>query len=369
MENKIIVVDQTIREGMQHKGIVFSYSQRQKILAFQEKLNIDVCQAGYGPAHETEVQYLKQLKQFSTKSKFKIAVAGMGRAVPEDAEILIKTGITDFHLHFHIQDALQKQKIFQPISESINCIRNSVRNCVISIAMLDIGRTSDSLMQEVIEHLSFDLCVDIISLPDTSGMMAPNLMFDKIYKAFEINKGSDTKISIHTHNDMGMANANAVMGIYAGASVLEASALGIGERNGIADLFVTAQTLKNLGFDLNIKTQDIETFRAYYQYINSIYEAQTGESILNYNTPVFGDGVKSHVAGTHAVTSFGLHDNEEFFINVLCGTRLVEKYLKKENILFDQSNLKEITENIKSESARLKRRLYKNEIAEIARSK
>ncbi len=368
MVNKIIVVDQTIREGMQHKGIVFSYSQRQKILEFQEKLNIDVCQAGYAPAHETEAQYIEKLYLFCKTSKFNIAVAGMGRALLKDSKILVKTGVTNFDLHFHIKELLKKEILFSAISESINYIRSNVKNSVISVAMLDIGRTSDQLIKEVIEYLSFDLSVDIISLPDTSGIMAPNQIFDKIYSAFKINKGSDTKISTHCHNDMGMANANAVMGVCAGALVLEASALGIGERNGIADLFITAQTLKNQGFDLNIKTHDIETFKEYYKYINLIYETQTGQSLLDYNTPVFGEGVKSHVAGTHAVSSFGLRDSEEFFVNVLCGTHLVEKYLQKENILIDQTNLKKITKTIKSESARLKRRLFKEEIVEIAKS-
>ncbi|MCK5098879.1 MAG: hypothetical protein KAR45_12300, partial [Desulfobacteraceae bacterium] len=81
MQNNIVVIDQTIREGMQHKGIVFSYSQRQKILEFQEKLNIDVCQAGYASAHETEVEYIKKLNIVCKKSKYNIAVAGMGRAL------------------------------------------------------------------------------------------------------------------------------------------------------------------------------------------------------------------------------------------------------------------------------------------------
>ena len=368
MQNKIIVVDQTIREGMQHRGIVFSYSQRQKILEFQEKLNIDVCQAGYAPAHETEAQYIEELNLFCKASKFNIAVAGMGRALLKDIKLLTKTGVKDFHLHFQIKDVSQKEKIFSTLSESINYIKNTVKNSVISIAMLDIGKTSNLIIKEVIEYLSFDLCVDIISLPDTSGIMAPNLLFDKINNAIDIIKGSGSKISIHTHNDMGMANANAVMGIYAGALVLEASVLGIGERNGIADLFSTAQTLKNQGFDLNVNTNDTETFKNYYQYINSIYETQTDQSILNYNTPVFGDGVKSHVAGTHAVSSFGSHDEEKFFINILCGNHLVHKYLLKENIVFNKDNLKEITNKIKSESVRLKRRVYKKEIIEIVKA-
>jgi 2-isopropylmalate synthase len=365
MQNNIIVIDQTIREGMQHRGIVFSYSQRLKILEFQEKLNADVCQAGYAPAHKTEADNIKKLNNFCKKAGFKIAVAGMGRAILKDSELLVKTGINHFHLHFHIKEALQKEKKFSTLSESVNYIRNNVKNSIISIAMLDIGKTQDLLIEEVIEFLSSDLCIDIISLPDTSGIMAPNLIFDKIKTAFKIIKKSNTKISIHTHNDMGMANANAVMGICAGASIIEASVLGIGERNGIADLFSTAQTLKNQGFNLNIKTRDIKTFKNYYEFINSIYETQTGQSLINYNTPVFGDGVKSHVAGTHGTAAFGLYSEEKYFINLLCGAHLVEKYLQKENISFNKNNLKKITKKIKSESVRLKRRVYKKEIMEI----
>ncbi|MEA1968140.1 MAG: hypothetical protein U9N77_07960 [Thermodesulfobacteriota bacterium] len=57
----IIIIDQTIREGMQHKGIVFSYSQRQRIIEFQEKIGVDICQAGYPPAHVTEKDNVKKV--------------------------------------------------------------------------------------------------------------------------------------------------------------------------------------------------------------------------------------------------------------------------------------------------------------------
>jgi isopropylmalate/homocitrate/citramalate synthase len=369
MENKIIVVDQTIREGMQHKGIVFSYLQRQKILEFQEKLNIDVCQAGYAPAHETEAQCIEKLHNFCKASEFNIAIAGMGRALLKDTQLLVKTGINHFHLHFQIKENSPKNSVFSTLSESVKYIRDNSENSIISIAMLDIGKTSDLLIKEVIEYLGLDLCIDIISLPDTSGILPPNLIFDKIKAACEIITKSNTKASAHCHNDMGMANANAVMGVCAGANVLEVSALGIGERNGISDLFVTALALQNQGFNLNVRTNDIETFKEYYNYVNSIYETQTGQSLLNYNTPVFGDAVKSHVAGTHILPSeaspFGLYSEEEYYINLLCGNHLVEKYLKKENIPFSKNRLKKITGKIKSQSAELERRLYKKEIIEI----
>jgi len=365
-QNKIIVVDETIREGMQHRGIVFSYPQRLKILEFQEKLNIDVCQAGYVPAHETEAEYVRELDLFCKKNKFRLAVAGMGRALLKDVKLLVDTDINHFHLHFHIKEESPNKNIVDTISESIDYIRSNTHISVISIAMLDVGKTSDLFIKKIIDFLSFGLEIDIISLPDTSGIMAPNSLFDKIKYARKTIEDSASDLGIHCHNDLGFANANTIMGILAGGSILEVSALGIGERNGIADLFITADTLKKQGFDLNVNTSDIETFKEYYSFINSIYETQTGQSLLNYNTPLFGNGVKSHVAGTHAVSSFGIHSKEEYFINVLCGTHLIEKYLLKEKIAYNKSSLIKITNKIKSESARLNRRVYKKEILEIA---
>ena len=276
-QNKIIVTDQTIREGMQHRGIVFSYEQKQKILEFQEKLNIDVCQAGYAPAHKSEVLHIKKLDQFSKTSNYRTLIAGMGRAILNDVKILADTGISLFHLHFHIKEESADKNFITTISESIDYIRNNAANSVISIAMLDIGKVSDQFLKKMIDFLSFGLEVDIISLPDTSGIMAPNQLFDKIKFTCQIIEKSNTDISIHCHNDMGMANANTIMGVLAGGLIIETSVLGIGERNGIADLFTTADTLKKQGFDLNVNTDNIETFKDYYNFINSIYQTQTKE--------------------------------------------------------------------------------------------
>ncbi|MCP4023058.1 MAG: hypothetical protein GY729_14550, partial [Desulfobacteraceae bacterium] len=237
---------------------------------------------------------------------------------------------------------------------------------VISIAMLDIGKTPETLLRNCIDFLAGQLEVNILSLPDTSGIMTPDQVYDRINAIVPmVNK---TKISVHCHNDMGLAAANTYMGIRAGARVLEASALGIGERNGIADLFTTAKMLKNKGFDLGVDTDNIELFKAYYQYVDTIATAQTGESLLNYNTPFFGDAAGTHVAGTHGKTSYGLEATQNYYLNLLCGKHLVQKYLETENLSYDKNMLERITKEIKTRSAMLNRCLKKNEIAAIVDS-
>ncbi len=367
-DKKIIIIDDTIREGMQFRGLVFSLEQRLTILDFQEKLCVDICKAGYPPAHESEADIVRKLYCHAQKKGHSIRIAAMGRATLHDARILLNTQVNDFHFHLHIKNNVGPNHLEQMLNDliqTIDFIRKKDGNASISVALLDIGRSDDPLLTQCVSFLS-DHHIDIISLPDTSGMMAPNQVFEKIHPLS--SKTTDTKISVHCHNDMGMASANSVMGILAGGQSLELSVLGIGERNGIADLFTTAKMIQDQGFDVKLNTEDINTFYAYYRYVDAIVYEQTGEHLLNVNTPFFGDSVKTHVAGTHAGGEYGIASEEHFFLSILCGKGMVKKYLNQENIFYDGKRLKEITAAIKHQSITLGRRLKKDEIKTIAGS-
>ena len=110
----------------------------------------------------------------------------------------------------------------------------------------------------------------------------------------------------------------------------------------------------------------MDTFKAYYQYIDTICKDQTGQSLLTYNTPFFGAGVKTHVAGTHGGGDFGISREQRFFINVLCGKKLVNQYLDQKGIAYNPMAINAITQEIKTNSARLNRSLEKEEIQAIA---
>ncbi len=369
MKNKKnLIIDDTIREGMQYRGLVFSLEQRLRILDFQEKLCVDICKAGYPSAHKSEADIVKALALHAQKNKFKIRIAAMGRATLHDADLLLNTYVNELHFHLHIKNDVEQKKIDQILSDllkTIDFVRKQRPNAGISIAMLDIGRSESRILDQCVSFLN-DQKIDMVSLPDTSGMMAPNQVFDKIHSLS--SKASVTKISIHCHNDLGMASANSVMGILAGGSVLELSALGIGERNGIADLYTTAKMLQDQGFDIRLKTDDIKTFYDYYKYVDAIVYEQTHEHVLTINTPVFGDAVKTHVAGTHAGGEYGIASEEQFFLSILCGKGLVKKYLDQENLSYNEKRLEEITSTIKHQSINLGRRLKKNEISAIGAS-
>ncbi|MFH2130316.1 MAG: hypothetical protein ABIK68_08065 [bacterium] len=366
---KIVVIDLTIREGMQFRGLMFSQAERMAILEYQEALGVDVTQVGYPPAHASEARCVEQLFAESKRRAFRIHVTGLCRALATDVRPMLASGLEDFHLHtVFTAETLQQRSldsIFDDLRDTIRLIRSKAGDACIEISLVDIGKTDARLLEACSTFLINQLKVDIITLPDTSGMMAPNRFFSSVQSIVALAAGTRTRIGVHCHNDGGMASANTVMGVAAGADVIQVSALGIGERNGLGDLFTVSRLLKEQGYQLNLRTEDIPLFRQYYHYIDDLCWKRTGFHLLNYNTPFFGQSMKTHVAGTHGAGKYGLDRDEDFYLNVLCGKHLVRKYLSRHQIPCDENRIDAVVSGIKNRSATLNRALEEADIREI----
>jgi len=369
--SEILVCDQTIREGMQYRGLVFTVEERLKILEFQESLGVDISQVAYPSAHESEKDALRLLKNEAHKKKYKIRIAGLGRAIEKDVDQIAETGAVDVHMHSVIKRGTLNRHSFdesiKPLGKVIRYARSKINDPYIAVSILDIGMADSDLLKETAAFLTHDMCIDLLTLPDTSGIMAPNLLYGRIRDIVSFLEGSRTRIGVHCHNDMGMATANTVVGAVAGASLIEVTALGIGERNGIGDLFLVGSTLKKQGYQINLKTENIEKFRDYYEFVNGLVREKTGSGLLDYNTPFFGDANHTHVAGTHGAVSYGRRQGEECLLNVLCGKHLVAKFLDSNNIPYNKRHLPIIVKRVKDRSAEQGRRILKEDVLDIVR--
>ncbi len=363
--NTIRIIDETIREGMQYQGVMFSPEQRRQILQFQEQLGVDISQAGYPAAHPSEITAIEQLLDHARQNHWQIRIAAMGRADIQHADLLLATAVRDLHFHVHIQPDTGPDQIDRHLEQMaglIRHIREHDSRAVVSIAMLDISRFDTGVLCTCAAVLERE-GLDILSVPDTSGVLSPNQICEKI-KVLS-HTVSKLQLSIHCHNDMGMASANGVMGILAGGGILEASVLGIGERNGITDLYTAAKLLKDQGFNIRLNTDDTDTFHAYYAYVDAIVHEQTGQHLLTCNTPAFGTGVRTHVAGTHAGGDFGRHPQTAYCLNVLCGQHLVRQFLCHHGISFSNDQIPGLTAAVKNESVRLNRRIGPKDIRRL----
>lgn len=373
-KREILVVDQTIREGMQHRGMMFSYEERMKIINFQNQLNVDVTQAAYPPAHESEKVILYKINKKCIENSYMLKPAGHCRALLGDVKFLIESGINQFHLHSGIsKDLIGKfgeKKIFSNLIDAVQYIRNNSDHPVIKVSLLDVGKTEKLLLRKLASYLINDLKVDILTLPDTSGVMQPLSYYEVISDSCKLNNHGKTLIGVHCHNDLGMAIANTIMGVLAGASVIEVSALGIGERNGIGDLFVVGKVLNREGFRIKLNTENVELFKSYYNYVSELYLNKIGEPILDFNTPYFGASAISHVAGTHGIGEYGINSRKEetdYFFNVLTGKNNLKKFSISNGLDIDDSVAENSVKEIKDLSSEIQRSLYKEEVINIIR--
>jgi isopropylmalate/homocitrate/citramalate synthase len=370
----ILVVDQTIREGMQHRGLMFSYEERMKIIDFQNQLKVDISVAAYPPAHETERVILYKINKQCIENAYRLKPAGHCRALLGDVKFLIESGINQFHLHSGIsRDLIGKfgeKKIFSNLIDAINYIRKNSEHPVIEVSLLDVGKTDKQLLKKLASYLINDLEVDILTLPDTSGVMQPMSYYDVVADICKLNTHGKTQISAHCHNDLGMAVSNTIMGVLAGASVIEVSAFGIGERNGIGDLFVIAKVLNREGFRIKLNIENVALFKAYYHYVNELYLNKIGEPILNFNTPFFGASAVTHVAGTHGIGEYGIDGRKEetdYYFNVLTGKNNLKKFSDLNGLDIDDNIARESVKKIKDLSATMQRCLHKEEVITIIR--
>ena len=368
VRNPIEVIDETLREGMQFQGMVFTLDQRLELLAFQNALRVDVSQIGYPSAHPLEAEIVQKTADHARSQGYGLRTAALGRAVMADAEILVETGVDDIHFHLHLpsdMDAADMAAHLSDFESVVAFVRKERPKARISTAVLDMGKTRPELLKAAVSALGQDLGVDLISLPDTSGIMAPHQVAATL--APLLSHTGNAGLTIHCHNDMGMAAANTLTGVRAGARALEASALGIGERNGIADLYTTVRLL-----DLppaqgpRLALENISLFRKYYQALSAMVQAQTGAPLLTETTPVFGNAVETHVAGTHVGQGFGISDKERFFLNCLCGRRMVAAVLDQWEIPYDGKRLGEITTAVKATSLRRGRRMTRSDLQSLA---
>jgi 2-isopropylmalate synthase len=171
--------------------------------------------------------------------------------------------------------------------EAVQYIKDHGLKCMFSA--MDATRTDPAYLIEVFKAVQEAGC-DIINVPDTVGVMVPSAMYRQIK---DIAAEITIPIDVHCHNDFGLAVANSLMAVEAGASQVQVTINGIGERAGNADLAQTVMSLTSIyGAKTNIRTE---------------YLVETSKMVENYtgirlppNTPVVGQNAFSHESGIHS---------------------------------------------------------------------
>ncbi|MDK2893004.1 2-isopropylmalate synthase [Methanohalophilus sp.] len=289
-DRKITIFDTTLRDGEQTPGV--SLTPQQKIdIAYQlDKLGVDIIEAGFPIASEGDRESVRSIAAAGLSSAM---VCGLARVLPKDIDACIDVGVDMVHTFVSTSDIQRIHTIKKSREEVLDMAVNAVElikdhgiKCMFSA--MDATRTDLDYLIEIYKAVENAKC-DIINVPDTVGIMSPSRMYNLIRNLHsEVNIPIDT----HCHNDFGLAVANTLMAIEAGASQAQVTINGIGERAGNADLAETVMSLQSIyGAKTNINTEYIvETAR--------LVERYTGITISPH-TPIVGENAFAHESGIH----------------------------------------------------------------------
>ncbi|MEM3197662.1 MAG: LeuA family protein [Candidatus Parvarchaeota archaeon] len=328
----IQIMDDTLREGMQTPHVMFTKEEKLMIAKRMFDAGVRRFMVSYPSSHVSEQQVTSEI----LRNLGKATVFALGRAIKQDIDIIASTGSNiAIHLPFtgRYEEAL----------ESCRYAKDRYAERQLSVALVDIGSYSlDNLVKMAKDFEKNG--ADVLELPDTTGILNPKRCYEIIKR---VRKEVSCIITAHCHNDGGLAVANSLAAFEAGADVIDCTALGLGERNGIADIAIVSNAIESSGIDLGI---NIEKLKDVYTFLNEILYKKTGINFISPNYPLFGEFVSIHTAGTHADSQEKFRA-DRFSVNVYCGKALIRKILESKGIMLDDATVAKITSRVKDECA------------------
>ena len=301
-DNKVYIFDTTLRDGEQSPGASMNAEEKLSIARQLAKLKVDVIEAGFPISSDGDFNAVRNIAE-------EIGIAGgpsicaLARALPKDIEMAAKalepaankrlhTFIATSPIHMEHKLKMNADQVLKQAAEMVKYARSMVDE--VEFSPEDAGRSEKEFLYEIITA-AIENGASSINIPDTVGYTTP-AEFGQLIADIRANVKNIDKaiISVHCHNDLGLATANSLAAIMNGARQVECTINGIGERAGNASLEEIAmilKTRKDLGLETNIDTTQIVRASKLVSNITGIF--------VQPNKAIVGANAFAHESGIH----------------------------------------------------------------------
>ena len=295
------IFDTTLRDGEQSPGFSLTSEQKLEFAKQLERLNVDIIEAGFPAASPDDFAAVQQIAR-EIKGR---VVTGLARAVPEDIDTLweavkvaenprLHTFLSTSDIHLEKQFRLTRE---QGKELAVEMVKRAKSYCSdVEFSPMDATRSDWNYLYEVIEAV-IDAGATTINIADTVGYVMPDEFGELIAGVWgKVRNADKAVISVHCHDDLGMAVANSLAAIKAGARQVEGCINGIGERAGNA-------SLEEIIMALRVR-QDF--FQGYETQIDATQLFPTSEMLAQFtgqgpqpNKAIIGKNAFAHESGIH----------------------------------------------------------------------
>lgn len=361
---QIYVVDTTLRDGEQTAGVVFVNEEKLAIATMLSDLGVDQLEVGIPTMGGDEKDAIKSI----VKRNLKSSIMAWNRAVISDIQESIDCGVDAVAISISVSDIHIKNKLKTSrewvLENMVKSVEYAKKNGLyVSVNGEDASRADREFLIKFMKAAK-EVGADRFRYCDTVGVMGPFQIEEEI-KALYDNAKLD--IEMHTHNDFGMATANAIAGLRGGANHVGVTVNGLGERAGNAALEEVVMALKFVyGCDVDM---DTTMFREISEYVSKasgrvlpIWKAIVGTNMFAHESGIHADGALKNPKNYEAFDPSVVGLERQIVIGKHSGKAAIVNKFKEYNIELTNEEASAILEMVRSTSVRLKRSLFDKEI-------
>ena len=301
LPDRVFFYDTTLRDGEQTPGVALLPEEKLEIARQLDTLGVDTIEAGFPATSKGEQNAIRLIAQAGLRAE----ISALARSAPKDIDLAIACNVGCIHtfiatsdIHLTKKLGISREEVVRKAAESVEYVK--AHGLKSEFSAEDATRTDPEFLVTVCEAV-VDAGVDRIDIPDTVGVAVPRAMYYLIRKVTERIK---VPVALHCHDDMGLAVANSLAGVEAGARELHVTVNGIGERAGNASLEELALILSTF---YGIKTGVVlkELYKT-----SRLVSKITGVMIAP-NKSVVGDNAFAHESGIHTAGVISSPDTYE----------------------------------------------------------
>ncbi|ACK70554.1 homocitrate synthase [Gloeothece citriformis PCC 7424] len=363
----IQINDTTLRDGEQSAGIAFTAPEKVALAILLDEIGIQELEVGTPAMGGAEAQAITEMTHLGLKS----SLLSWNRAVRSDISASIACGIKRVHISIPVSDIQISAKfqgncrlVLERLRDSINFALD--KGLYVSIGGEDSSRADESFLLDV-ALCAQDWGASRFRFCDTVGILDPATTSEKVSK---LVKALSIDVEMHTHNDFGLATANALAGLQAGATSVNTTVNGLGERAGNAALEEVVMALKRLyTIDLKINTRRLRELSQFVVKASGYpvppWKAIVGKNVFAHESGIHVHGILQNPSTYEPFTPEEVGWERQLVIGKHSGRHTLLSLFQQHGIHLTREETQSILERVRHLSVQVKRGLTVEELLNL----
>lgn len=363
----IYINDTTLRDGEQAAGVAFTVAEKVMFAAMMDAIGVQELEVGIPAMGSTEAEAISQMMRLGLKTQ----LTSWNRAVQSDIDASLACGLQRVHISVPVSEIQIAVKFQGNCQQVFDRLRQTVgyacdRGLYVSVGGEDSSRADSNFLAEVAAAAQ-DWGASRFRFCDTVGILDPLMTYEKVQ---QLVHQLDIPIEMHTHNDLGMATANAIAGIRAGATSVNTTVNGLGERAGNAALEEVVMALKRIyGINTGIDTRRFREISEFVVEASGFdlppWKAIVGKNAFAHESGIHGHGVLQNPATYEPFSPEEVGRERSLVLGKHSGKHILTNMLQQYGISLSLEETRSLLDAVRELSVQLKRSLTPSELLSL----